>query len=129
MDRNYSTSRMPIKVYEDNKEGRCIRTSWTDSQLLPNGTLALWTLLLGINFKGRIVKQYMILLSIVIIFGCSIRPTKCIIIEESSVGCVPVQSYVEWNKCIIPCEGVQINSKTKPHKPQKWERPRPYAYP
>ena len=71
----------------------------------------------------------LIIISSIIIFGCSIRPTKCIIVKENSVGCVPVQSYVEWNKCIMSCEGIQLNSKTKPYQPKKWIRPRPYAYP
>ena len=43
--------------------------------------------------------------------------------------CVPIQSYEEWNKCVMPCENIIIRSKTKPYKPNEWVRPRPYAYP
>ena len=45
--------------------------------------------------------------------------------------CVPIQSYEEWNRCVMPCENIIINSKTKPYSPEnnKWVRPRPYAYP
>ena len=44
---------------------------------------------------------------------------------------IPIQSYEEWNKCVMPCENVIINSKTKPYnsKSNKWVRPRPYVYP
>jgi len=45
--------------------------------------------------------------------------------------CVPIQSYEEWNRCVMPCENIIINSKTKPYnsKSNKWVRPRPYVYP
>ena len=43
--------------------------------------------------------------------------------------CVPIQSYEEWNKCVMPCEKIIIRSKTKPYKPDEWVRPRPYVYP
>ena len=42
--------------------------------------------------------------------------------------CVPIQSYEEWNKCVMPCENITNRSKTKPHKPDEWVRQRPYAY-
>ena len=59
--------------------------------------------------------------------GCAPKVTCWKIINDEK--CVPIKTYKEWNKCVMHCENIKIESKTKPYKPKKWIRPRPYAYP
>ena len=67
------------------------------------------------------------LIIITLLIGCSHKKRTCWISDERT--CIPIKTYVEWNKCISDCSNVTINSKTKPYKPNEWIRPRPYAYP
>ena len=59
--------------------------------------------------------------------GCVSKTTCWKIVNGGK--CIPIKTYEEWNKCIMPCENIEIKSKTKPYKPKTWIRPRPYAYP
>ena len=61
--------------------------------------------------------------------GCVSKTTCWKIVNGGK--CVPIKTYEEWNKCVMPCENVIIRSKTKPYNPDdsKLIRPRPYAYP
>ena len=69
-------------------------------------------------------------LAIALLLGSCVSKVTCWKIINGG-QCVPIQSYEEWNKCVMPCENVIINSKTKPYNSEnnKWMRPRPYAYP
>ena len=71
--------------------------------------------------------QISIMTIAILLSSCVSRATCWKIINGGQ--CVPIQSYEEWNKCVMPCENITIRSKTKPHKPDEWVRPRPYAYP
>ena len=70
----------------------------------------VWVILIGLSVSGCIQK------------------TTCWKIINGG-KCIPIKSYEEWNRCVMPCENVIINSKTKPYNSEnnKWMRPRPYA--
>ena len=63
----------------------------------------------------------------ILLSSCVSRATCWKIINGGQ--CVHIQSYEQWNKCDMPCENITIRTKTKPHNPDEWVRPRPYAYP
>jgi len=73
--------------------------------------------------------QISIIAIAILLSSCVSRATCWKIINGGQ--CVPIQSYEEWNKCVMPCENITIRSKTKLYKSEnnKWMRPRPYAYP
>ena len=79
------------------------------------------------NWLSNQMKLICITIFLSLFVGCVSRATCWKIINGGQ--CVPIQSYEEWNKCVMPCENITIRSKTKPYKPNEWVRPRPYAYP
>ena len=70
----------------------------------------------------------LISLCLILFVGSCVSKATCWKIVNGG-KCVPIQSYEKWNKCVMPCEDVILNSKTTPYKPKEWTRPRPYAYP
>ena len=62
------------------------------------------------------------------ILGCTNIQRPCTLLIEEGV-CIPIKTYIEWNRCIANCEIIELKSKTKPYEPTPWIRPRPYAYP
>ena len=60
-------------------------------------------------------------------YSCTVKSGMCRL--EERYNCIPVDSYVQWNRCVGDCSDIKINSKTKPYEPKTWIRPRPYTYP
>ena len=78
----------------------------------------------------NLVVNSLVSLCLILLLGSCVSKTTCWKLVKGG-RCIPIQSYSEWNKCVMPCENVVIKSKTKPYKPEnnKWVRPRPYVYP
>ena len=87
---------------------------------------------------------YLFFLSVLIclLYSCSSAPKVCILqphwdrdtadvmkIIERKTHCIPIQTYMGWNRCVGDCSDLKLNSKTKLYESKPWVRPRPYAYP
>ena len=79
--------------------------------------------------KSLNISSYVVLIGVIVsvISSCAMRTELCSVKTHSK--CVPIESYKGWNECIIQCQEIKLNSKSKDYKPKPWVRPRPYAYP